>query len=102
VTWPRVGFMVGLLVVGLVLTRVLGKTRPHVSKTQAVQIARPKVDFTPEGHNIRLVRRGIPSRPYWVISFWIRKSSGGGGYKRITVVLVDSTSGRIAEVRRVT
>jgi hypothetical protein len=100
VTWSRVGFMVGLLLIGLVLTRVLGKTRPNVSEAKAVQIARPKVDFTPQGHNIRLVRRGIPSRPYWVISFWIRKSTGG--YKRITVVLVDSTSGRIAEVRRVT
>jgi hypothetical protein len=100
VTWPRVGFMVGLLAVGLVLTRVLGKTRPNVSEAKAVQIARPKVDFTPQGHNIRLVRRGIPSRPYWVISFWSRKSTGG--YKRITVVLVDSSSGRIVEVRRVT
>jgi hypothetical protein len=92
--------MVGLLLVGLLLTRVLGKTRPHVSEAKAVQIARPKVDFTPQGHNIRLVRRGIPSRPYWVISFWIRKSTGG--YKRITVVLVDSDNGRIVEVRRVT
>jgi hypothetical protein len=92
--------MVGLLLVGVVLTRVLGKTRPHVSEAKAVQIARPKVDFTPQGHNIRLVRRGIPSRPYWVISFWIKKSTGG--YKRITVVLVDSDNGRIVEVRRVT
>jgi hypothetical protein len=92
--------MVGLLLIGLVLTRVLGKTRPHVSKAEAVQIARPKIDFTPQGHNIRLLRRGIPPRPYWVISFWIRRTSGG--YKRITVVLVDSNSGRITEVRRVT
>jgi hypothetical protein len=92
--------MVGLLVIGLVLTRVLGKTRPHVSKTEAVQIARPKVDFAPQGHTIRLVRRGIPSRPYWVISFWIQKRTGG--YKRVTVVLVDSNSGRVVEVRRVT
>ena len=99
-TWPRVGFMVGLLAVGLVLTRVLGRTRPHVSEAKAVQIARPKVDFTPQGHNIRLVRRGIPSRPYWVISFWIRNSTGG--YKRITVVLVDSDNGRVVEIRRVT
>jgi hypothetical protein len=92
--------MVGLLAIGLVLTRVLGKTSPRVSKTEAVQIARPMVDFRPQGHNIRLIRRGIPSRPYWVISFWIRNNTGG--YRRITVVLVDSNSGRITEVRRVT
>jgi hypothetical protein len=92
--------MVGLLVLGLVLTRVLGRTRPHVSESQAIAIARPRIDFTPEGHTIRLVRRGIPPRAYWIVSFWIHNASGG--YRRITVVLVDSRNGRILEVRRVT
>jgi len=92
--------MVGLLVLGLVLTRVLGKTRPHVSETRAIQIARPKIDFAPQGHTIRLVRRGIPPRAYWLVSFWIRNSTGG--YKRATVVLLDASSGRVVEVRRST
>jgi hypothetical protein len=91
--------MVGLLALGLVLTRVLGQTRPHVSDERAVAIARGKVDFKPEGDNVRLVRRGIPPRPFWAVSFWIRNASGGG-YKRITLVLVDASSGRVAEVRR--
>jgi hypothetical protein len=100
VTWPRVGFMVGLLVLGLLLTRVLGKTRPHVSEARAVEIARPKIDFTPQGHTIRLVRRGIPPRAYWLVSFWTRNANGG--YKRVTVVLMDASSGRVVEVRRAT
>jgi hypothetical protein len=90
--------MVGLVVLGLVLTRVLGKTRPHVSESQAVAIARPTLDFTPQGHTIRVVQQGIPPRPSWLVSFWIRKVTGG--YKRITVVLVDGTSGRVVDVRR--
>lgn len=92
--------MVGLLVLGLVLTRVLGKTRPHVSEARAVAIARPKIDFSPQGHTIRLVRRGIPPRAYWLVSFWIHNKTGG--YKRITVVLLDASSGRVVEVRRST
>jgi hypothetical protein len=92
--------MVGLLVLGLVLTRVLGRTQPHVSESRAIAIARPKIDFVPEGHTIRLIRRGIPPRAYWAISFWIHNASGG--YKRITVILVDSKNGRVVEVRRVT
>ena len=90
--------MVGLLVLGLVLTRVLGRTRPHVSESRAIAIARPKIDFVPQGHTIRLIQRGIPPRPYWAISFWIRNADGG--YKRVTVVLVDSQNGHVAEVRR--
>ena len=90
--------MVALLVLGLVLTRVLGRTDTKVSKQDAIAIARPSVDFKAQGHNIRLVRRGIPPRPFWVISFWIRKT--GGGYSRVTVVLVDANTGRVAQVRR--
>ena len=93
--------MVALLALGLVLTRVLGRTTPKVSKQDAVAVARPNVDFKPQGYNIRLVRQGIPPRPVWAVSFWIRKS-GGGGYSRITLVLVDANSGRVMQVRRTT
>jgi hypothetical protein len=101
VTWSRVAFMVALLALGLVLTRVLGRTTPKVSKADAVAVARPNVDFKPQGYNIRLVRQGIPPRPVWAVSFWIRKI-GGDGYSRITLVLVDANSGRVMQVRRTT
>ena len=92
--------MVALLALGLVLTRVLGRTTPKVSKTDAVAVARPNVDFKPQGYNIRLVRQGIPPRPVWAVSFWIRKA--GGGFSRITLVLVDANSGQVVQVRRTT
>jgi hypothetical protein len=100
VTWSRVAFMVALLALGLVLTRVLGRTTPKVSKAEAVAVARPNVDFKPQGYNIRLVRQGIPPRPVWAVSFWIRKA--GGGFSRITLVLVDANSGQVMQVRRTT
>ena len=92
--------MVALLALGLVLTRVLGRTTPKVSKAEAVAVARPNVDFKPQGYNIRLVRQGIPPRPVWAVSFWIRKA--GGGFSRITLVLVDANSGQVMQVRRTT
>ena len=92
--------MVALLALGLVLTRVLGRTTPKVSKQEAVAVARPNVHFKPQGHNIRLVRHGVPPRPVWAVSFWIRKA--GGGYSRITLVLVDANSGRVMQVRSTT
>jgi len=92
--------MVALLALGLILTRGLGRTDTKVSKDDAIAVARPKVDFKPQGHNIRLVRQGIPPRPVWAISFWIRKA--GGGFSRITIVLVDANNGRVMQVRRTT
>jgi hypothetical protein len=92
--------MVALLALGLVLTRVLGRTTPKVSKTDAIAVARPNVDFKPQGYNIRLVRQGVPPRPVWAVSFWIRKTEGG--FSKITLVLVDANSGRVMQVRRTT
>jgi hypothetical protein len=90
--------MAGLIALGLVLVNVLGRGTPRVSKDRAVAIARPHIDFTPQDHQIRFVRRGIPPRGFWVVSFYIRRQTGG--YQRVTVVLVDASSGRVAEVRR--
>ena len=90
--------MVGLLVLGVVLIRVLGRGSPEISKQEAIAIARPRIDFKPQDYQIRFIRRGIPPHGFWVVSFFIRKQAGG--YKRVTVVLVDASSGKVAEVKR--
>jgi hypothetical protein len=93
--------MVALLAVGLALVKVAGQGgNSKISKDDAVAIARQRIDFKPTGYQIRFIRRGIPSRGYWVASFYIRKR--GGGYSRVTVVLVDAASGKVTEVRKTT
>jgi hypothetical protein len=89
--------MVALVAIGLFLTRFPGRGGQEVSEDRAIEIARPRVEFTPEGHNIRLVRMGIPPRPYWAVSFWIKDRVGHP--TDVTVVVVDATSGRIDSVR---
>lgn len=90
--------MVALIAVGLLLTRVLDRSGARVSEERAVEVARPYAGFTPEGHNIRLVRRGIPPKPFWAISFWIKNASGDP--TRVTVVLVNADTGDVTEVRK--
>jgi hypothetical protein len=92
--------MVALIAIGLLITRVLDRSGARISEERAVAIARPEVDFTPEGHNIRLLRRGIPPKPYWAVSFWIKDSSGEA--TRVTVVLVNADTGAVTEVRKST
>ena len=96
VTWARVAFMVALIVVALLLSRLSGRGEQQVSQERAVEIARPQVDFTPEGHNIRLVRRGIPPRAFWAVSFWIKDATGHA--TDVTIVLVDASTGQIDQV----
>jgi hypothetical protein len=84
-----------------VLVKVAGQGgNSKISKDDAVAIARQRIDFKPTGYQIRFIRRGIPSRGYWVASFYIRK--GSSDYSRVTVVLVDATSGKVTEVRKTT
>ena len=93
--------MVALLAIGFALVRVAGQGgNSKISKDEAVAIARQRIDFKPTGYQIRFIRRGIPSRGFWVASFYIRKS--GGGYSRVTVVLVDAATGKVTEVRKTT
>jgi hypothetical protein len=90
--------MVALLAAGLVLVNIANRGGAKVSKEEAIAIARPRIDFKPSGYQIRFIRRGIPSRGFWVTSFYIRNKAGG--YSRVTVVLVDAASGRVTEVRK--
>ena len=91
--------MAALLAIGFVLVHVANRGSAKVGKDDALAIARERVDFAPTGYQIRFIRRGIPSRGFWVASFYIRKR---GDYSRITVVLVDAATGRVTEVRRTT
>lgn len=92
--------MVALIAIGLLLTRVLDRSGARVSAERAVAIARPEVDFTPEGHNIRLLRRGVPPKPYWAVSFWVKDAAGEP--TRVTVVVVNADTGAVTEVRKST
>jgi hypothetical protein len=90
--------MVALIAIGLLLTRVLDRSGARVSEERAVEVARPYAGFTPEGHNIRLVRRGIPPKPFWAVSFWIKDASGDP--TRVTLVLVNADTGDVTEVKK--
>ena len=90
--------MVALIAIGLLLTRVLDRSGARVSEERAVEVARPYAGFTPEGHNIRLLRRGIPPKPFWAVSFWIKDASGDP--TRVTLVLVNADTGDVTEVKK--
>ena len=92
--------MAALIALGLVIVHVMGGSGPKVSGDEAVAIARPHIDFKPQQHQIRYVRRGIPPHGYWVVSFFIRRAEGG--YRRVTVVVLDASNGNVTEILRTT
>jgi hypothetical protein len=96
--WAGIAFIGGLLLVALIVTRTCASQDNLVSDDEAVAVARAQIDFEPEQTSVRFLRQGVPSRPYYAVSF-STGTDGQPGY-RLTTVLVDANTGKATEVNR--
>jgi hypothetical protein len=55
------------------------------------------VDYRPDRTQVRLVRQGFQSRPFWAVS--LSTLDARGALDRVTVVLVDARTREVAEIR---
>ena len=94
-----------MLVIGLVLVAAFAfaqtcqKDQVRVSKEQAIQTARNQVTFEPERTQIRMLRQGINSKPFWIVSLSI-PGENEGTFRRLAVVRVDANNGDVEDVER--
>jgi hypothetical protein len=90
--------VIGLvLVAAFVFAQTCQKDQVRVSKEQAIQTARGQVSFDPERTQIRLLRQGINSKPFWIVSLSI-PGEREDTFERLAVVRVDANSGKVEEV----
>ena len=85
-----------LFVATLLVAKSCQQAQIRVSQERALATARTQINFRPEQTQIRLVRQGIVSKPYWAVSFSIPRE--GGGYSRITTVRINANTGKVAAV----
>jgi hypothetical protein len=94
-----------VLVIGLVLVaafvfaQTCQKDQVRVSKEQAIQTAREQVSFEPERTQIRMLRQGLGSNPFWIVSLSI-PGEAEDTFEQIAVVRVDANSGKVEDVER--
>jgi hypothetical protein len=91
--------VVALLIATAVAAQSCQQAQVRVSKERAIATARPEAGFAPQRTQVRLVRQGLTSRPFWAISFSIPAASGDG-YAKLTTVRVDANSGKVEAVNR--
>lgn len=96
-TWPRLVAVLVLFVVTILVATTCQKAQVRVSQNQAIATARKQVAFTPKRTQVRLVRQGLNSRPYWAVSLSV-PTADGTRYRIITVVRIDANTGRVAAV----
>ena len=86
-----------MLVLAFVAAQTCQKGQVRVDKEQAIATAKQRIDFTPERTQIRLLRQGIASRPYWIVSFSI-PTDRNDVYRELALVRIDANSGKVDSV----
>jgi Peptidase propeptide and YPEB domain len=94
-----VAVVLALLAVAFVVARTCQQEQIRLTKEQAIERAEQEVDFEPTRTAIRLLRQGLDSKPFWIVSLSIPRREGDG-YRRLAVVRIDANTGKVAEVTR--
>jgi hypothetical protein len=98
-TWLRAAVIAGVLVVAFVTAQTCQKSSIRLDKNQAIAKAKEQVDFTPKHTQIRLLNQGIPSKPYWIVSF-SRPGKRAGTFSNLAVIRINANTGKVATVKQ--
>ena len=88
-----------MLVAAFVVAQTCQKDQVRVSKEQAIQTARERVSFNPERTQVRLLRQGLNSKPFWIVSLSI-PGEEEDTFRRLATVRIDANTGKVAEVNK--
>jgi hypothetical protein len=94
----KVAIVLAVLVAAFLVSKSCGAVGDEISQEQAVEIARTQIDYEPERVMVRLLKRGVKSRPYWAVS--LATVADTGALERVTVVVIDAKTGAVGEIRR--
>jgi hypothetical protein len=98
-TWLRVAVIAVVLVVAFVAAQTCQRSSVRLDKNQAIAKAEQQVDFTPKRTQIRLLRQGLTSKPYWVVSL-SRPGKRAGTFSELAVVRINANTGTVETVRQ--
>lgn len=87
-----------MLVLAFVVARSCQQSQVRITQEQAIATAREEIRFTPDTVNVRLLRQGLRSKPYWFVNMSTRTRSGA--VQRLVVVEIDANNGKVVEVDR--
>ena len=94
---------VGLvLALALVVSQSCQKSQIRITKENAITRAERAIDFDPSRTQVRLLRQGLNSRPFWIVSLSVPKPGTGPNtqeFSELAVVRVDANTGKVTDVK---
>jgi hypothetical protein len=91
--------IVAVLVVAFVAAQTCQRSSIRLDKNQAIAKAEQQVTFTPQRTQVRLLRQGVTSRPYWVVSL-SRPGKREGTFSELAVFRINANTGKVEIVRQ--
>ena len=97
-TWVRVTVIAVVLIVAFAAAQTCQKSSIRLDKDQAVAKAKARVGFTSKRTQVRLLRQGLTSKPYWMVSL-SRPGKRRGTFSRLAVFRINANTGKVERVR---
>jgi len=91
--------IVGVLVLAFVVARGCQQSQVRITEEQAIATAEREVNFEPQRTQIRMLRQGINSRPFWIVSLSI-PGERTGTFRRLATVKINANTGKVEEINR--
>ena len=89
--------IVAVLVVAFIAAQTCQKSQIRVDKDRAIATAKERIDFTPTRTQIRLLRQGVTSKPYWIVSLSI-PTEQEDVFSKLALVKIDANTGKVHSV----
>jgi hypothetical protein len=88
-----------VLVLAFVVAQTCQQSQIRYTKEQAIAVAKRQIDFTPDRTQIRLVRQGITSEPFWIVSLSVAGDEEDS-FRELALVKIDANNGKVDSVRQ--
>ena len=91
--------IVAVLVLAFVVAQTCQQSQVRYTKEQAIQKAQAQIDFEPDRTQIRLLRQGITSEPFWIVSLSVA-GEREDSFRQLAIVKIDANNGKIHSVKQ--
>ena len=92
--------VVALLAVTFVAAKSCQQSQVRITKDQAIATAEQRIPFDPTRVQVRMLRQGLNSRPFWVVSLSVpREGTQAQVFDELAVVRVNANTGKVEDVR---
>ena len=96
--WLRPAALVAILALAFVVSQTCQKSQTRLDKDQAIAKAEDQIDFTPRRTQIRFLRQGLSSKPFWIVSLSVPGRTENT-FSKLAVVRIDANTGEVKDVR---